>query len=369
MRARDAVSIRTALSSIRCAGGRFVSPTRAYNHRMQSDARELFATHPVASCRGLDEAREVLSDVFLPVDFPSARATRFVDLQLNALSIGQVTLGYMRFQNAVRIETAEARNYHIDIPTSGRATMRAGLGSPVYGTQRTAGVFMPGRPVELDCAEYFSQVSLMIPRDQLQLELQMLIGEDVAQPLEFGAELDVTLPGGQAVLQAVRLIDDVSAQQNGPLSHSLAIQRLEQVLLHTLLFSQRHNHSAALTRPSPATGTRPVSHAVELLHSDPARAWTVAELATEVSASVRSLQEGFRRSLSTTPMTYLRHIRLEKVHEELVAATPDMTSVSEVAARWGFVHFGRFAAAYRSAFVELPSDTLRSASRRRSTIG
>jgi AraC-like DNA-binding protein len=321
----------------------------------------MFASRRVASCRTVDEAQDALTQVFLPVDFPSARASSVVDMELNALTVGQLTFGYMRFKDAVRIETAEASNYHIDIPTGGRAVMRAGLGSPVFGTQQTAGVFMPGRPVELDCADRFAQLSLMIPRDQLQLELEQLVGEELARPIEFGAELDVTMPGGQMVLQAIRIIDEASDQEDGPLAHPLAAQRLEQVLLHSLLFAQPHNHSGALASPSRSAGARPVALAVELLRSNLAHPWTVVELAAEVSVSVRTLQEGFRRSLDTTPMTYLRRLRLRKVHEELAAAAPGEVSVTDVAARWGFVHLGRFAAAYRSEFAERPSDTMRSA--------
>jgi transcriptional regulator GlxA family with amidase domain len=86
----------------------------------------------------------------------------------------------------------------------------------------------------------------------------------------------------------------------------------------------------------------------------------VVELAAQVSVSVRTLQEGFRRSLDTTPMTYLRRLRLQKVHDELAAAAPGAVSVTDVAARWGFVHLGRFAGAYRSEFGERPSQTARS---------
>jgi len=277
------------------------------------------------------------------------------------LTVGRVTCGYMRFDEAVRIETAEPENYHIDIPTGGRATMRAGLGASVHATQNTAGVFMPGRAVELDCGDRFAQLSLMIPREQLHLEVEDLLGREVSRPLEFTSELDLTTPGGRMIVQALQLVDGASEQDSGPLTHPLALQRLEQVLLHSLLFSQPHNYSTALGAPAPSTGTRPVSNAVELLRSRPAHPWTVAELASEASTSVRSLQEGFRRTLDTTPMAYLRRLRLEKVHEELASAPPGTVGVTQVAVRWGFVHLGRFAAAYRSAFGERPSDTMRSA--------
>jgi AraC-like DNA-binding protein len=241
--------------------------------------------------------------------------------------------------------------------------MRSGIGPSVQGTQHTAGVFMPGRPVELDCGEGFAQLSLMIPHDQLQLEAENVLDDALSRPLEFSAEFDLTTPGARMMMQALRMIDAASDQQGGALAHPLAAQRLEQVLIHGLLFAQPHNYSAAMALPSPAAGVRPVSQAVELLRSSPGHPWTVTELAAEVSVSVRSLQEGFRRSLNTAPMAYLRRLRLEKVHEELATAASGTLSVTEVASRWGFAHLGRFAAAYRSEFSERPSDTMRSARR------
>ncbi|WP_018192086.1 MULTISPECIES: AraC family transcriptional regulator [unclassified Leifsonia] len=332
---------------------------------MRSEVVEMFATRRVASSRGVEEAREALSDVFLPIDFPSARPSDPMAMELNALRVGQVTCGYMRFRDAVRIQTAEAQNFHVDIPTVGRAMMRAGLGTPVYGTQQAAGVFMPGRPVELDCDDHFAQLSLMFPRESLQLELAALLGEQLPRPLEFSAELDLATPGGQMVLHSLQLIDDASRRDDGgPLAYPLVTQRLEQVLMHSLLFSQPHNYSSTLAGPAPASGTTPVSRAVEAMRSSPAHPWTVGELAAEVSVSVRSLQEGFRRSLDTTPMAYLRCLRLQRVHDDLESAEPGSTRVTEVAARWGFVHLGRFAAAYQREFGERPSDTVRSQGRR-----
>lgn len=324
----------------------------------------MFATHRVASSRDVDHAREALTEVFLPVEFPSARTSGTFEMQLNALKVGRLTCGYMRFRDAVRIETAEAENYHLDIPTGGRATMRAGLGSPIHGTQDTAGMFMPGRPVEIASEGHFAQLSLMIPHDHLQVEVQNLLGRDLAGSVEFGGAIDLLTPGAQTLVQVLRVIDTASREEGGLLANPVGKERLEQVLMHSLLFAQPHNYSAALAGPAPAAGLRPVSKAVELLRENPAHPWTLTELAAAVSLSGRSLQEGFRRSLDTTPMGYLRRLRLEKVREELMSADPETISVTEVAARWGFGHLGRFAAAYRTEYAERPSETLRRRSRR-----
>ena len=48
-----------------------------------------------------------------------------------------------------------------------------------------------------------------------------------------------------------------------------------------------------------------------------------------------ALQEGFRRDLATTPMTYLREIRLRRAREALKVADRDSTTVGAVAVGLG----------------------------------
>ena len=84
----------------------------------------------------------------------------------------------------------------------------------------------------------------------------------------------------------------------------------------------------------------------------------MAELAERAGVSSRTLQEAFHRELGVTPLEHLRLVRLDRVRRDLLDADPTATSVTDVAARWGFFHLGRFAQAYRSTFHELPSQTL-----------
>jgi AraC-like DNA-binding protein len=71
------------------------------------------------------------------------------------------------------------------------------------------------------------------------------------------------------------------------------------------------------------------------------------------------VQHAFQRHLGTTPMGYLRRVRLERARRELRAASPAQTTVTEIASRWGFSSPSRFTAHYRTAYGELPRDTLR----------
>ncbi|GII05819.1 AraC family transcriptional regulator [Planobispora takensis] len=86
---------------------------------------------------------------------------------------------------------------------------------------------------------------------------------------------------------------------------------------------------------------------------------TAVDIATAARVSLRALQYAFRRHLDTTPMGYLRQVRLSCAHADLLAADPTGgATVTAIAARWGFFQTGRFSAAYRAAYGRFPTQTL-----------
>jgi adenylate cyclase len=62
--------------------------------------------------------------------------------------------------------------------------------------------------------------------------------------------------------------------------------------------------------------------------------------------------------MAASPLEYWRRFRLAAAREELLKGLDD-TSITEVAIRFGFSHFGRFSQQYRRCFGETPSTTLR----------
>jgi AraC-like DNA-binding protein len=103
---------------------------------------------------------------------------------------------------------------------------------------------------------------------------------------------------------------------------------------------------------------RQVKRVLDALHSDPARGWTLGDMAELAGVSGRRLQQSFRTSVGLSPTEYLRDLRLTLVHRDLLACQ-GQASVREIAGRWGFVHAGRFSQLYRQKYGQLPSGTLR----------
>ncbi|WP_462320575.1 helix-turn-helix domain-containing protein [Halochromatium sp.] len=85
---------------------------------------------------------------------------------------------------------------------------------------------------------------------------------------------------------------------------------------------------------------------------------SLVDLCRHTGVSARTLQYAFRDQLGLTPNAYLRLLRLNGVRAELIASSAEGTSVTQIATRWGFLHLGRFARAYRELFKEPPSATL-----------
>lgn len=88
---------------------------------------------------------------------------------------------------------------------------------------------------------------------------------------------------------------------------------------------------------------------------------TLTDIARAARVSARAVQHAFRRHLDTTPLAFLRRVRLEHAHRALREADPESTTVTRIAAHWGFPHTSRFAARYQETYGQLPHQTLRQA--------
>ena len=85
----------------------------------------------------------------------------------------------------------------------------------------------------------------------------------------------------------------------------------------------------------------------------------VEVLCQRLRISRRGLQNSFRQIADTTPVHYLRGLRLNLVRTRLMSTRQAQLSVSQAAADQGFGHLSHFTERYKALFGELPSQTLR----------
>jgi AraC-like DNA-binding protein len=88
------------------------------------------------------------------------------------------------------------------------------------------------------------------------------------------------------------------------------------------------------------------------------RSLYLTELCRAVGASERTLRACCQEQLGMSPKRYLLLRRMQLAQRALRNSAATATTVTEVATRFGFWQFGRFAGQYKSLFGELPSATL-----------
>jgi AraC-like DNA-binding protein len=138
-----------------------------------------------------------------------------------------------------------------------------------------------------------------------------------------------------------------------------AAHGLEQQLLHSLI-----ECLSGEGEEETATGRRHrgiLARFEDWLIAEPFLSMT--DLCSALGVSDRLLRECCKKHLGMGPGGYRRFCAMQQVHRALRNGNLDSASVSEVARRHGFHALGRFATNYRALYGELPSVTLRRASR------
>ncbi len=191
-----------------------------------------------------------------------------------------------------------------------------------------------------------------------RLLLRTFDGRATLQNIGLEPQLDLSTPAGQTLQHLIQAIG--AAMRDERVRSEKATALMSEAALQLVFNGFQHRFSDRLDRYRPDATSRQIGAAVDYMRANMHQALTLGDIAEAAGISERSLQHGFRRCLETTPLAYLRDIRLEAVYSELSSAENQLP-VNEVALKWGFTHMSRFAARYRAAYGELPSGTLKRA--------
>jgi AraC-like DNA-binding protein len=307
--------------------------------------------HALAVCRDLSP-RLYLAPAGPPADFA---------IGFEAVRLGPVTISTLTVGGAVRLQTAGLEvAYHVYLPLTGSLELDHRTESVIADPTRAAVQRATGAGI-VHLPPGVRVLTVGLDRHALEHRLEELLGRPAPSPIPLAAALDVASGAGLSWARTVRLLAGVGP--DSLLWRPPMVEVMRLATLTGLLLAVEHPHRGQLHREHAPTRPRTVKRAIDAMRSDPAHPFTTFDLAAIAGVSRRALQEGFRQHLGVSPMTYLRHVRLECARDHL-RHSPGMT-VAEIARRCGFTNLGRFAAAYRSRFGVSPSQTRRDSSQRR----
>lgn len=318
-------------------------------------AKQAFSAANEVSGADFGRFRDTLNSYFYPASVePLERQSALLAPALSAMRLHHMTIAYVRFGAAARVDPGILTGYHVNVPLRGIVLSACG-DQRISASPQHAAVFSPGAHTRLARWEPdATQLCIKLDRIAVEAELAGLLGHSVTRPIRFELGFDLTTGAGLRWTSLLATMLDHARASSGPAQGDSVVQLLERSLLTDLVMAQRHSYSEELHGETTTISSREVSQVVDLIERAPEAPYTVVDLARVAGVSARSLQTAFQRHMGVPPMTYLRQVRLERAHEDLRLARGH---VADIAYHWGFTNLGRFAKLYQARFGELPSAT------------
>lgn len=306
----------------------------------------------------LDAAHHILSRTYGAIRM-NARGQR------HAMRLAQGSLGPVRFDRlSLDMEfTADAtprqalifghlESGRVRYCAAGRDTSRR-----EYGTGQVFLVARPEDSYRAAITDIEAQLAVIDPA--LPSQVADTAPSRAQNPVRFTGYDPVSPQAAKAWKATYAYIRDGLLARQEPEASPLVTAAAARLLVATALATFPND---ALTDPTiedrhdgcPATVRGAVVFIDEHAHQD----ISLADIAAAAQVTIRAVQLAFRRHMDTTPLAYLRRVRLDHAHRELQAADPERHTVTAIAARWGFGSPSRFAAYYREAYGIQPRHTL-----------
>jgi AraC-like DNA-binding protein len=336
----------------------------------RSDAEPWVVPHDIPTPAGRllrlcdpEEVTEAITHYYEPGRVELADPSRPMDMMLWVNELPGLRLNYLSYGTDVRVTVTPGSRYVLCVPLTGRVTVGAGA-STVEASARTGVAISPAAPVFFEnWSDDCRVLTVRLDTEVLESLLVTMLDEPLTGPIRFEPSLDLDDPPVRSVLRTVSLLRSELNRPDGITTDPMMGVGMARLVMTGLLLAQPHNYSAKLARPRPSVAPVNLRRAIELIDGDPMSVFGVSDVARAATLGVRALEDGFRRHIGTSPMAYVRKVRMARAHEELRRLDPTTTTAAAVARRWGFHHYGRFSGAYRQRYGCTPSDTLRRTAR------
>ncbi|UGU00424.1 AraC family transcriptional regulator [Mycobacterium intracellulare] len=249
-------------------------------------------------------------------------------------------------------------SYRVIVVQAGRTEV-VHRGCAVIGGPGSATVYAPEGLGKGQWDAGSRMICLKIDRSAVDDALSDALGWQVRSQVDFTPVIPTDAARAQSWINMLVSFKEQFFRTDSLLNQPLVGLPCAESLVRGFLLAAEHPHLDALTREERLGAPRAIRTAVDIIEAEAHLPLTLSSIATRSHISVRTLQQGFQRYMGTTPMAYLRGVRLRRAHEALLKSDPSMVTVASVAYQWGFSNLGRFATAHAARYRETPAETLR----------
>jgi len=269
---------------------------------------------------------------------------------LSHRSFGSLDLCRISYGGSVRVTSPALETiYHLQVLLQGHCLWR-GHGQEHYFTPGELLLINPDDPVDLTYSDDCEKFIVKLPARLIERACSDNHWQSPSDGVRFASRHQLQQLDGFASLLGL-VCDEAESEQSLPL-----VQEHYTRIIATKLLGLLSNN---VSRQELAESSPSFERLVQFIDDNLKQDISLEQLAQLAHMSPRSLYALFDKHLGTTPKHYIRQRKLERVRACLSDPVARVRNVTEVALDYGFLHLGRFSESYRSAFGELPSDTMR----------
>ena len=316
----------------------------------------VLSQYEVCRTSDLEEARAAAEKILCQNNLYSLDTKGSLDTSIYYRKLNGVGIGRMSYGGDITVKPGFFENFILlQMPIRGEERLE--LGSDRILTNPDMGSIINSHTkTVINHTANTEKLIIRIDRALLENTCQQILGRTLLNHIEFDAALPLSTIAGKRWLGMVSWIYDYLSEDEtlSPLMKS----QIENNLVNMLLSIQPHNYSAELLSDTPSLAPFFIKRVEAYIEDHAHEPISINDMAEYAGVSSRSLFTSFRRYRNTSPMRYLKEVRLRYVHEELMRSSVGVETVTAVAFKWGFSHLGHFTTDYKRRFGESPSETL-----------
>jgi AraC-like DNA-binding protein len=320
----------------------------------------LLSNFPGFATKDIEQARGHMASLFGATRFEAdRRGVERSGVSANVLRLKETWLIWVHYPERLSMGFSEGSFIRQYFTISGKGRFFAGSQSGEISVRGPSPVIPPFTPVDVEFEPY-DQLVLRIEYRALTRYLAVLLGEDLDKELVF--HHNEANPALNSLRRSVFMfVSDYNAR--GKNLSDLVSAETERMLTMKFLMSNWHNYTLSLLRQPPRSGPSAVRRVEEYIEANWDKPIDVEAMAQVANVSARSLFREFRRDRGYSPAAFAKQIRLNHAKEMLEQV--DGPSIIQIAYKCGFQNPSHFAKDFKLAFGELPSETLKRVSGRR----
>ena len=218
----------------------------------------------------------------------------------------------------------------------------------------SAHLLSPGQPFNLTAKRKCNFLVCNFFVDPVSDYSRKLLQSDSRELPPLGSDVSFFSQTGSVLLRSVAKTWSV-LNKKIPGSKIILKELEDDLLASFVLYSNEDTHARKTYKHD---DTYHLSRAEEYIRENLKNPITRDQLAEVSCCSIRTLSRAFVKKHGIGPMAFIKQRRLNAAYLDLLSAKPDISSVTQVAFSYGFLHVGKFAIEYGKAFGETPSTSL-----------